>query len=147
VSRAMTPEEIRAFLDEGARTAALATVGPDGAPHVVPVWYLRDGDDLVITTASASVKARNVASEPRVALTVDEERLPLSFVSVRGTARLEQDPPDLLDWTTRIARRYDPEHAEETGRRNAALDDTLVRVRIEKAVGIADLAAPDHPHP
>jgi len=136
----MSPQEVRSFLDEGARTAALATVDADGAPHVVPVWFVRDGDDLVITTMSSSVKARNMAHSPRVALTVDEERMPLSFVTVRGTATLITNPSDLLAWTTRMAHRYVPDDAEEVGRRNAAIDDMIVRIRLEKVVGIADLA-------
>jgi PPOX class probable F420-dependent enzyme len=136
----MSREDALAFLDEGGRTAALATVDADGAPHVVPVWYVRDGDDVVITTMAASVKARNLARSPRVALSVDEERLPLSFVTVRGTATLLAEPDDLVEWAVRIARRYVPDAAEEVGRRNAEIDDMIVRVRIEKVSGIAELA-------
>ena len=68
------------------------------------------------------------------------QRMPLSFVTVRGTATLIADPSDLLAWTTRMARRYVPDDAEEVGRRNAAIDDMIVRIRMEHVVGIADLA-------
>ena len=41
----MTPEEIRAFLSHGTRTAKVATSGPDGLPHVMPVWFALDGEE------------------------------------------------------------------------------------------------------
>jgi 1,4-dihydroxy-2-naphthoyl-CoA synthase len=45
--RAMTDEELREFLSHGTRTAKLATVSPNGAPHAMPVWFVLDGDQLV----------------------------------------------------------------------------------------------------
>jgi nitroimidazol reductase NimA-like FMN-containing flavoprotein (pyridoxamine 5'-phosphate oxidase superfamily) len=46
----MTPEEIRAFLSHGTRTAKVATSGPGGQPHVMPVWFALDGEEFVLTT-------------------------------------------------------------------------------------------------
>jgi hypothetical protein len=65
MSRKMTPEEIRAFLSHGTRTAKLATSGPDGQPHVMPVWFALDGEELVFTTWGDSVKGRNLRRNPR----------------------------------------------------------------------------------
>ena len=48
--RAMTTKEIRAFLSHGTRTANVATSLPDGQPHVMPVWFVLDGEELVFTT-------------------------------------------------------------------------------------------------
>lgn len=54
--RRMTPEEYRAFILEGTRTAKLATVRADGRPHVAPVWFLLDGERIVaVPWTSASV--------------------------------------------------------------------------------------------
>src|SRR2546422_6665457 len=63
--RAMTSEEIRAFLSHGTRTAKLATSGPSGQPHVMPVWFALDGEELVFTTWGDSVKGRNLRRNPR----------------------------------------------------------------------------------
>lgn len=49
----MTGDEYRDFLVEGTRTAKLATSRPDGSPHVVPVWFVMDGEDLIFTTGRA----------------------------------------------------------------------------------------------
>ncbi len=50
--RPMTRAEVRSFLGHGTRTGKLATVGADGGPHVMPVWFVLDGDELVFTTAA-----------------------------------------------------------------------------------------------
>lgn len=54
----MTQEQWRSFVSEGTRTGNLATVRSDGGPHVAPLWFALDGDDVVFQTATASVKAR-----------------------------------------------------------------------------------------
>lgn len=140
--RTMSDAEVRAFLQHGTRTAKVATDAPDGHPHVVPVWFVLDGDDLVVTTMSSSAKARHLARDPRVAVTVDDERPPFAFVYLRGTATLHPNPPDLLDWTTRVAGRYlGVADAAEAGRRYAAIDDLIVRIRIERITGRAEVSA------
>jgi PPOX class probable F420-dependent enzyme len=74
--QAFTAEQ-QAFLLEGTRTGKLATVRKDGRPHVVPIWFVLDGDTLVFTTGEASVKAANMRRDPRVAFCVDDETPPL----------------------------------------------------------------------
>ena len=138
--RVMTPEEARAFLADGLHTAKVATSCADGAPHVVPVWYILDGDQIVFTCAHRSVKARNLARDPRAAVSVDDEVFPYAFVLVRGTVELAVRPDDLLAWTTRIAERYlGPARAEEYGRRNAELDDSVARLTPERIVAQAEI--------
>lgn len=92
--RAELTEGERGFLG-WARVARLATLGPDG-PHVVPVSPVLDGDELVFATEAATAKVRNMRSDPRVALVVDdyvEDWSALRQVAVRGTARIETAGP------------------------------------------------------
>jgi PPOX class probable F420-dependent enzyme len=125
----MTDEERRRFLSEGTRTAKLATVRADGRPHVVPVWFVLDGDDIVFQTGRDTVKGRNILRDGRVTLCVDDERPPYSYVSVEGHATAANNPPEALAWATRIAARYmGPDLAEAYGRRNAVPGELLVRV-------------------
>jgi PPOX class probable F420-dependent enzyme len=138
--RSMSEAEARAFLRDGARTAKLATVRPDGHPHVVPIWFVLHGDEIVMTTGNRSTKARNLRVEPRVALSVDDERPPFAYVMCLGRASLYHRPADLAEWTTRIARRYVGDAAAaQVGQRYAEVDDLLVRVRITSMVGHAEL--------
>ncbi|NEB74087.1 PPOX class F420-dependent oxidoreductase [Streptomyces sp. SID14478] len=137
----MTDEEWRAFVSEGTRTAKLSTVRADGSPHVAPVWFVLDGDDIVFNTGRDTVKGRNLARDGRVALCVDDERPPFSFVTIQGRAELGEDPAALLDSATRIGGRYmGQERAEEFGRRNAVPGELVVRVRVEKVVAMGGLA-------
>src|SRR5436305_13490967 len=128
--RKMTPEEIRAFLSHGTRTAKVATSGPGGQPHVMPVWFALDGEELVFTTWGDSVKGRNLRRDPRAAIVVDEEVAPYAFVHIRGQVTLSEDLQQLLRFATAIGGRYmAPDGAEEFGRRNAVAGELLVRLR------------------
>src|SRR4051794_39495153 len=142
----MTPDEIRDFLTEGTRTGKLATTRRDGRPHVVPIWFVLDGDDLVFTTASRSVKGHALQRDPRACLCVDAESPPYAFVMIEGRVELSHDLDQLLVWATRIGGRYmGADRAEEFGRRNAVPEELLVRLRPEHTLavdGIADWCEP-----
>jgi PPOX class probable F420-dependent enzyme len=129
MGRRMSRDQWRAFLAEGTRTAKLATVRTDGRPHVVPVWFVLDGDDVVFSTAATSVKGRALQRDPRACLCVDDQRAPYSFVMVEGTVTISADLDDMLDWAMRIGGRYmGAERAAEFGRRNAVEGELLVRL-------------------
>lgn len=138
----MTDEEWREFVSHGTRTGKLCTVRADGSPHVAPVWFLVDGDEVVFNTGSGTVKGRNLARDGRVALCVDDDRPPFHYVVLQGQARLSEDPAELRHWAARIGARYMGEdRAEEFGRRNGVPGELLVRVTIDKVVaekGVAD---------
>ena len=137
----MTSEEVRAFLLEGTRTAKLGTTTRDGSPHVSPVWFVVDGEDIVFTTGRDRVKGQHMRRDPRVAVLVDDERPPFAFVHVRGRADLTEDAPDLLEWARRIGGRYmGPDQADAFGRRNAVPEELLVRIRPERVIAKADVA-------
>ena len=102
----MTPVEIRAVLSHGTRTAKLATSGPGGQPHVMPVWFMLDGEELVFTTWGDSVKGRNLRRNPRAAVVVDEEVAPYAFVHIRGHVTVREDLEELLRFATAIGGRY-----------------------------------------
>jgi PPOX class probable F420-dependent enzyme len=137
----MTHEEYREFMREGTRTAKLATVRADGRPHVAPVWFVMDGEEIVFTTGANTVKGRNLLRDGRVALSVDDEEPPFSFVLVEGTASAEDGAEDLLYWATRIGGRYMGEdRAEEFGRRNGVPGELLVRVRPTKVISFKNIA-------
>ncbi len=137
----MTPDETRAFLLEGSRTGKLASLMRDGSPHVIPIWFLLDGDDLVFTTGADTVKGRHILGDGRVSVCVDDERAPYAFVHIRGRASGTLEDPALLDWATRIAQRYmGSARAREYGERNAVPSELLVRVTPERVIAKAGVA-------
>lgn len=141
MARRMTKDEWQGFLSEGTRTAKLATVRADGRPHVAPVWFLLDGDDVVFNTGNDTVKGRNLLRDGRIALCVDNEVPPFDFVVVEGTVQLSEDLAEVRYWATRIAARYvGSDLAEQFGARNGVPGEMLARVHLTKAVALADIA-------
>ena len=138
----MTDAQWREFVSRGARTGKLSTVRDDGSPHVTPVWFLLDGDEVVFDTGKDSVKGRNLARDGRIVLCVDDDRPPYAYVVPRGRARLVEDPVELRHWAARIGAGYMGEdRAEEFGARNGVPGELLVRVTIDKVLaerGVAD---------
>ena len=137
----MTVDEIKTFLMTGTRTGKLATVRPDGRPHLVPIWFVLDGEDLVFTTWHESVKAVNMQRDPRVSICVDEEKPPYAFVMIEGTVTITEEAQARLYWTTRIAARYMGEDlAEAYGRRNSVAGELVVRIQPVKVIAKKDMA-------
>ncbi|MFC5803225.1 PPOX class F420-dependent oxidoreductase [Streptomyces formicae] len=141
MAKQMTQEQWRAFVSEGTRTGKLSTVRADGSPHVAPVWFVLDGDDVVFTTGKRTVKGRNLVRDGRVALCVDDDRPPFAYVLIRGRAEISEEPAELRLWATRIAARYvGEERAEEFGARNGVPGELVVRVRAEQVLAEAGVA-------
>ncbi|QXE33188.1 PPOX class F420-dependent oxidoreductase [Streptomyces sp. GMY02] len=137
----MNKDEWRTFVSKGTRTGKLSTVRADGSPHIAPVWFVLDGEDLVFNTGRETVKGRNLLREGRAALCVDDERPPFAFVVIQGRAEIDEDPGQLRAWATRIAARYMGEdRAEEYGERNGVPGELLVRLRPDKVSAYASVA-------
>jgi PPOX class probable F420-dependent enzyme len=151
----MERDEWLAFVMQGTRTGKLATVRKDGSPHVAPVWFLidaaggdgdrdggdGDGDYLVFTTGVDTVKGKALRRDPRVAMSVDLEEPPYSFVQISAEATISRDPDALLEWATRLAARYmGAKQADAYGKRNAVPEELLIRARITKVVALAEIA-------
>ncbi|MFI8830003.1 PPOX class F420-dependent oxidoreductase [Streptomyces afghaniensis] len=137
----MTDAQWREFVSYGTRTGKLSTVRADGSPHVAPIWFVLDGDELVFNTGKNTVKGRNLTRDGRVALCVDDDRPPFSFVVVQGSARVSEDLDEIRHWATRIGARYMGEdRAEEFGARNGVPGELLVRVAIDRVLAERDVA-------
>lgn len=147
----MSKKEIEKFLMRGTFTAKLATVKKDGSPHVVPIWFVLDGQkdqarkrigDIVFTTYGSSLKALNIHRDNRVSICVDDQTPQFSFVTILGTAkRIRQKYNELLKWNTRIAERYmGKSNAKAYGERNSTEDVILVRVKPTKVIAEKDIA-------
>ena len=100
---AMSPDEVAALLAEG-RKLQLATINQDGTPHLVAMFYTMIGGQIAFWTYRASLKARNLARDPRLSCLVEagEEYFELRGVQVSGAARCVADPAGVLDIGRRI---------------------------------------------
>lgn len=147
----MTADETRSFLLHGTRTGKLAVVRADGRPHVTPTWFALDAPngaiassaafDLVLTTHETSMKAKAIRRDPRVALCVDDQAPPYSYVMVEGTATLSDDLDELRRCATAVGGRYmGAARAEEFGARNAVPGELLVRITPTRVIAKADIS-------
>ncbi len=137
----MTGDELDRFLSTGTRTGKLATVRADGSPHVAPVWFILDDDDLVFMTGAKTVKGRAILRDPRVAIAVDDEHPPFAFAIIEGSVSVSRDPDEMLPLSIAIARRYMGEElAEQYGRRNAVDGELLLRLHRVTVTAVADIA-------
>ncbi len=135
--RRMSTPEWRRFVSEGARTAKLAIVLEDGTPHVTPVWFTLDDGDVLFTTTASTRKARAIAREPHVALCVDRDERPLSYVSVRGLAEVTDDPDTVGPWLERILARYGETQPSYSDLGSGPDRRLLIRVRPDRVTALA----------
>jgi PPOX class probable F420-dependent enzyme len=97
----LTPAQ-RAFLEEK-RFAIVGTKNADGSPHLAVMWYLVDGDDIVVNSAQGRRKDRNLAADPRMTLLVEDG---YRWIRVDGTARIDHDQSIAHGVIRRLALRY-----------------------------------------
>jgi PPOX class probable F420-dependent enzyme len=64
--------------------AHLATLNADGSPQVTPVWVEFDGTNVIVNTAQGRVKAKNLARNPRVALSIADPENPYRYLGIQG---------------------------------------------------------------
>ena len=92
---------------EGPNFVSLATLMPDGAPHATVVWTeVEDGRPCFFTSNPRSRKARNVAGDPRVAMTVIDRDNPYRTGQLRGTVTDTLDGDAAMAVIDRMARKY-----------------------------------------
>lgn len=137
----ISDDRIRTFLMHGTRTGKVAWVASDGAPHVAPIWFVLDGDDVVFNTGEATGKGRSLAREGRASMVVEDDTPPFSFVKLDGAVTLSDDLDDVRRFATLIGGRYmGADRAEEFGTRNGVPGELLVRLHPTKVTAAFDLA-------
>jgi F420H(2)-dependent biliverdin reductase len=96
----LTPEQTDRI--EKSHIIWLASVRPDGSPHLAPLWFVWHGERAYICTPSGTVRAKNIALNPRVVFSLEDGNHPLI---IEGEARrLETIPPPVADL---FYRKYD----------------------------------------
>ncbi len=112
--------------------AQIATVMPDGTPHVTPVWVdHEDREYVLVNTARGRRKEKNIRANPKVGVSVLDPEDPYRYVSVRGTATLTEE--GAVEHIDRLAQQYMgveeyPHHGEESGAR------VIVRIPAENVI-------------
>jgi PPOX class probable F420-dependent enzyme len=104
---AMSAEEISAFLSEQ-RVVTCATLGARGWPHLMPLWYVRRGDEIWAWTYAKSQKVRNLERDPRATLQVEtgEQYQELRGVMIEAEAVIHRELSLVSDFGVELFSRY-----------------------------------------
>lgn len=84
------------------RTCVFGYNRKNDGPAMTVVYYVMDGDDLLISTMAARGKARAVQRDPKVSLCILDEQWPLTYLQVYGNATLEEDFGQAVDVLRRV---------------------------------------------
>ena len=98
-------DDVRSLF-EGANFAHVATLMPDGSPHSVAVWVGLEGDRIAFFTQSESQKARNLARDPRVAISITDHENPYRTARIRGRVVDTLEGDEALEVIDRMSDRY-----------------------------------------
>jgi PPOX class probable F420-dependent enzyme len=85
------PQRAREMFD-GRNFATVATLQPDGQPQTSVVWVRADGDDVLFSTIKGRRKYANMLRDPRLSVLVFDAADPYSYIEIRGTAEITDDP-------------------------------------------------------
>ncbi len=90
----------------------VSTISPDGYPHTTPVWFLLDGESLILFTGRETRKARNVLANAKGAIAIGGDPVGSPCYLLQGDFTIEDDPDHSV--TARITYHYEsPEKAAE----------------------------------
>ena len=103
----MSEEELRDFLDEQ-MIMSCATIGPNGRPHLIALWYVPDGSSLTGWTYAKSQKTKNLERDPRATVQVEDG---VQYHELRGAmlecdVELERDTERVADIGMSLFERY-----------------------------------------
>ena len=120
----MPEAELDAFLEEQ-WIVSCATLGPNGRPHLVPLWYVPVADGLSGWTFAKSQKAKNLEREPRATLQIEDG---VRYEELRGAmlecdVDVERDPERIAEYGIALFERYaagDPDDIREMVAQQAA---------------------------
>jgi PPOX class probable F420-dependent enzyme len=84
------------------RTCIFGYARRKDGPAMTVVYYVMDGDDILVSTMEARGKAKAVARDPHVSLCVLDEQWPPTYLQVYGTAVIERDPEQSADMLRRV---------------------------------------------
>jgi len=108
------PDHVRRFLSEP-RYAIVATIDADGAPRQAVIWFLLDGDTIVINSLDGRRWPTNLRRDPRVSIAVTDSN-DESWVGLTGAVEVVDDQEQAQADIAAMARRFnrDPAAAAES---------------------------------
>jgi general stress protein 26 len=125
----------RAFLQKPL-IARVSVIDLNGYPHTVPVWFLLDGDDIVIISWVDTCKVGYIRVNPKGAVTIGGDTDDGAGYLIKGDFAIEPDPDD--SWVKKLTYHYEPpEKAAQDVASWADLDIVVLRLKPNKVIKVA----------
>jgi PPOX class probable F420-dependent enzyme len=140
---AMSEAEIEEFL-AGDMKVQVASLGPDGSPHLTTLFYVLDEGRIAFWTYGASQKVKNLRRDPRISALVEDgdDYFELRGVSIRGRARIVDDVEEIKAFGTRMTQRM--AGGEDLGELGEQIVEQQARKRVVVVVEPDKVASWDH---
>jgi PPOX class probable F420-dependent enzyme len=119
---------VRAFLEEP-RMCVMATIYRDGSPQLTVMWYVVEGDTVILNTTRGLVKERNLRRDPRMAVCIEDGG---RYVTLYGRAEIVEDRAVQEEEVNRMGIRYRGEEGKDHWQRIAHQDRLGIHMRIER---------------
>ena len=116
--------------------ASLGSLRGDGSIHIVPMWFLWDGEAVLLPTSGATAKSRNLARDPRASVMIHDSKGAFDVSGISMSGRIDiVDAPESLTLNRAIHLRYITEEglALKSVASVLAGDDLTLRFRPERA--------------
>jgi PPOX class probable F420-dependent enzyme len=138
----MSPAEIDEFV-ASSRNGTLATVGPDGQPHLTAMWFGVVDGEIWFETKAKSQKAVNLRRDPRVTFLLEagDTYDTLRGVSFEGTAEIVEDPEAIFRVGISVWERYTGPYTEEV----KPAVDMMMNKRVAVRLVVNRIRSWDHP--
>jgi len=131
----MFDETLRTFLDKPL-LARLSVNGDDGYPHTVPLWFMRDNDDIVIISDRKTKKIRLIAKDPKGAIMIGGEPQDGAGYLIKGDLQVEEDPDRY--WLKTVTYRYESgaQAEKDIADWERDLDMVIIRLKPTKIIKV-----------
>jgi PPOX class probable F420-dependent enzyme len=132
----------REFAGGGQKLGVVGVSRPSKGPHLTPVWFIIEGDDVVFATSPQGVKGKALTRDPRIAVCVSDDAYPYNFVLLEGEASISDDREEHKRLALAIGERYASPEAARGFAEYSLATQVLMRMRIGKVTAHAAVAQP-----
>lgn len=113
--------------------ARMSTIDENGYPHTVPVWFMLDGDDIVVYGISTTRKISHMRANPKGCIAIGGDLADGTGYLLKGEWTVEPDN----DWSRKITYHYEgQEHGEELLKEWGDLGYAVMRLKVNKVIKV-----------
>lgn len=137
----MSDEEIATFIEQS-RIATMGTIGPDGRPHLVAMWYAVIDGSIWFETKGRAQKVKNLQRDERITCMIEDGHTydSLRGVSIEGRGVIVDDPDEIWKVGVSVWERYNGPYSDDV----KAFVEVMLNKRVAVRVDVERIRSWDH---